>query len=180
MKGLVFKEFFDFVDTRYGPAATEAVLDRADLGHDGVYAATGAYPFEDLGALVGAACAQTGETAEALLRDFGGAVGCSFARGYRAHFEPYNGLFEMLENVDGIIHVEVRKLYPEAELPRFFVERRSAEELVLLYCSERRLWDFAKGIIEAAAGYYGESVRVRVEPRETEADAARITVSKRA
>ena len=179
MKGFVFQEFFDFVDQKYGPETTEDVIDAAALGHDAAYAATGTYPFADLQKLVGAACRHANAPADILLSEFGGSVGCSFARGHAAHFERHQNLFDMLESVDALIHVEVRKLYPEAELPRFEIVERSADQLSMRYISERRLWDFAKGIIEAAAGYFGETVSVEIARSSDSPDEALITISKR-
>lgn len=178
MKGFVFQEFFDFVDRRFGPDVTEEIIETAELEHDAAYAATGTYPFSDLQKLVGAACRRLDADPADMLRDFGGSVGCAFARGHRDRFDRHDGLFDMLANVEELIHVEVRKLYPEAELPRFQVEARSESQMLLHYRSERKLWDFAKGIIEAAAGHYGETVDVEIARVEGVEDEALIRVVK--
>jgi hypothetical protein len=46
-----------------------------------------------------------------------------FAERYPALFENVSEPFAFLKNIDNYIHVEVRELYPDAELPRFYHEQ---------------------------------------------------------
>ena len=142
-------------------------MDRSDLSTGGVFAATGTYPFSDMQALVGSARAVTGTPVSDLLDHFGRAVGASFAAGYRAHFDEAGSLFELLSRVESHIHVEVRKLYPEAELPSLEVVHRDDDRMTLAYVSSRGLEEFARGIILAAAGHFGETVEVTMQPGGT-------------
>lgn len=51
-----------------------------------------------------------------------------------------NGMLDMLEHLDGDIHVQVKKLYPDADLPRFTVLSRTDNAMRLQYYSERELF----------------------------------------
>ncbi len=62
-----------------------------------------------------------------------------------------------LECLDHYVHVELRKLYPEAQLPRFFCHRPSPEQLLMDYASARHLADLAHGLIEATLENYGRT-----------------------
>jgi hypothetical protein len=75
-------------------------------------------------------------------------------------------LLEFLKQVDGQIHAEVRKLYPDAELPRFAVVAHEPGRLVVDYASCRPLADLAVGLIQGSSAFYGE--RVRIDRREVD------------
>ena len=60
----------------------------------------------------------------------------------------------MLEHLDGDIHVQVRKLYPDADLPRFTVISRTDNSMRLRYFSERELYPLAEGLMDAAAAHF--------------------------
>ena len=58
-----------------------------------------------------------------------------------------------MEKIDGHIHVEVKKLYPDAELPSFETERMG-KDMKMTYRSERKFSDLAVGLISAASEHY--------------------------
>ena len=64
------------------------------------------------------------------------------------------GMLDMLEHLDGDIHVQVKKLYPDADLPRFTVISRTDNTMRLQYYSERELYPLAEGLMDAAAAHY--------------------------
>ncbi len=66
----------------------------------------------------------------------------------------------MLEAVDGEIHVEVRKLYPDAELPRFDTVRKSKSHMEMAYSSPRPLVGFCHGLIEACVERFAEDANI--------------------
>jgi hypothetical protein len=59
-----------------------------------------------------------------------------------------------------VIHVEVLKLYPDAELPSFRVEQRGDDTMTLTYRSNRHMSPLAVGLIEGAAAHYGRRVHI--------------------
>ena len=63
----------------------------------------------------------------------------AFTRSYRPFVERADSAFELLSSVQHYIHVEVRKLYPDAEFPHFFIEQPAENHLRMYYTSERRL-----------------------------------------
>ena len=71
--------------------------------------------------------------------------------------KSFLNLSEVLEDV---IHVEVRKLYPDAELPRFATEVFTDNQLILVYESSRHFEDLAEGLIHGCIKYFGESISV--------------------
>jgi len=62
-----------------------------------------------------------------------------------------------------VIHVEVLKLYPDAEVPHFEVLDRTDDRLVLLYESTRHFCDLAEGLMHACAIHFGETIDIARE-----------------
>ena len=54
-----------------------------------------------------------------------------------------------------MIHVEVKKLFPEAEPPKITFVDPAPNELILTYRSRRRLCSLMAGLLEGAAAFFG-------------------------
>jgi len=59
-----------------------------------------------------------------------------------------------------IIHPQVRKLYPGADVPEFDFDTSSEEVLLMGYRSPRRLCAFAEGLLQGSAAHFGERVAI--------------------
>jgi hypothetical protein len=154
LKGIVFTEFLEMVEDRHSLAMAQRVIDDAALPHAGGYTAVGTYPPGEMVRMVQAYAGHSGQSAAAVLRQFGRHLFASFERQFPDFFGECAGPLELLESVDQRIHGEVRKLYPDAELPSFDCHRPTPDSLVMVYRSSRGLADLAEGLIEAclAAG----------------------------
>ncbi len=73
--------------------------------------------------MVVALSAHTGVPLPDLTRAFGRYLFGRFSTLYPAFFEGVGNAFDMLKRIDDHIHVEVRKLYPDPELPRMAMEQ---------------------------------------------------------
>lgn len=162
MKGLVFTTFYSHVEDRYGLDMLEDIIEDADLPNKGAYTSVGTYPFQDMVALVTALTKRTGKPLPALLEDFGYACFGHWVSYVPAHFNNKD-LFDILEGVDHFHEHEVRKLYPDAELPSFKVQSRDARTLVMNYFSCKPLADLAVGVIKGAADHLGENIEVNYQ-----------------
>ena len=84
-----------------------------------------------------------------------------FYRRYPELFDAHPGTRSFVLALNDIIHPEVRKLYPGADVPDFDFDTRSPTVLHMTYRSARRMCTFAEGLIEGAALHYGDAVRIR-------------------
>ena len=66
--------------------------------------------------------------------------------------------FSFLKTIDEVVHIEVRKLYPDAELPSFETVEAGPAHLQMTYRSPRCLGDFAEGLMEGCFAHFGENV----------------------
>lgn len=160
MKGIVFTEFLEMVESQLGVGMVDRIIGAAKLPNDGAYTSVGTYDHRELVRLLDAMSEASGASVPDLLRRFGVYLFNRFAVLYPRLFEGIPGAFEFLRATDEVVHVEVQKLYPDAELPRFMCESSEADELVLIYSSPRGLGDLAEGLIQGCVSYFGESLRV--------------------
>lgn len=162
MKGVIFNLAEQVVTAAYSADAWDDILERAGL--DGAYTSLGSYPDADLGKLVSAAAALLGVEPDVVVRLVGEGAIPLLAQGYPAFFTPHTTTRSFLLTLNDIIHPEVRKLYPGADVPQFEFELEGDDGLLLTYRSHRHLCALAEGFVAGAARHYGETVLI-TQPR---------------
>jgi len=168
MRGVVFTEFLEMVEDVHSLEMVDTIIAEAAPPHGGAYTAVGTYPAQEMGALVGALSRHSGQPAPELLRGFGAHIFNRFSILYPAFFEGVDDTFRFLESIESVIHIEVMKLYPDAELPSVLAERSTDNAMQPTYRSPRCMADFAEGLIEGAAAHFGERIDIqRSLPRGT-------------
>lgn len=163
MKGVVFTEFLEMVDAKFSYDITEHIIEAAKLPSGGVYTAVGTYDHAEIVALVTQLSKATNIPVADLLRAFGHHLLYRFVAGYPQFFEGITCSLDFMQRVDGYIHVEVRKLYPEAQLPTLECELSAPGVLKVTYKSNRPFADLADGLIAGCVEYFNDGVTVRRE-----------------
>ncbi|KAB2808036.1 heme NO-binding domain-containing protein [Phaeocystidibacter luteus] len=171
MKGVVFVEILEMVEEVFGMAKADEIIQGANLPHGGAYTAVGTYPHEEAVNILVSANKVTGVEIPVMLNQFGHHLFGVFAKGYPAFFEGMAHPFDLLEKVDDYIHIEVLKLYPDAQLPRFDHERED-NVLRLTYISPRQMSSLAEGLIEASAKHF--NVPLDIQMRTLDSDGSRV------
>ena len=178
MKGIVFTEFLEMVEERFSLEVVDGIIERAALPSGGSYTAVGTYPVEEMGRLVTELSAATGAPVPALLHAFGKHLMTRFTQGFPQFFADSTDALGLLERVENVIHVEVKKLYPDAELPSFECTREGPDRVVMVYRSPRRLSDLAAGLIEGCAEHYGEALDVTRDDLSGDGQIVRFTITR--
>lgn len=160
MKGIIFVELIRMADEAFGEDNVDLVLDKANLDTGGAFTTVGNYPCSELVKIVIALSEHSGLSAEDLQRRFGHWMLTFFVRHYPEFFADKDNAFSLLDAVDKEIHVEVKKLYPDAELPRFVTRRHGPTHLEILYASPRPLEAFCHGLIEASLDHFREKGQI--------------------
>jgi hypothetical protein len=158
MKGIVFNLLEQIVSRDHGENTWDDLLDEAGL--TGAYTSLGSYPDEHLRRLVRAASAALGVPDQDVIRWFGREALPVLAQAYPSFFTPHADTRSFLLTLNDIIHPEVRKLYPGADVPDFDFDAASDGTLRMGYDSQRRLCAFAEGLIEGAAAQFGEQALI--------------------
>ncbi|MGB0438917.1 MAG: heme NO-binding domain-containing protein [Paracoccaceae bacterium] len=167
MKGMVFVELLDMADSLLGEDVVDKVLNEVDLSTGGAYSAVGNYPCIELMALIQAFSSHSGASVTDLQIRFGRWMWNRFVRSYPDFLADKRDAFAMLEAIEGEVHVEVLKLYPDAELPKFDTERLD-DGLRMVYSSPRPLMAFCQGLIEACLDHFGQKENITLRNLSTE------------
>jgi hypothetical protein len=163
MKGLIFNLLESAVVAEHGEDTWDELLDRAGL--EGAWTSVGSYPHQDLLAVVAAAATQWNWSQDDVIRWFGRAAIPPLAAAYPTFFAAHASTFPFLRTLNDVHHLEVLKVYPDADLPVFaFDPSREERVLTMRYSSARALCTFGEGLIHGAGDYFGEALAVE-QPR---------------
>jgi len=160
---MVFTEFLDMVRDVWDEDMVDDILDDSELASGGAYTSVGTYDYRELVNLVVALSEHSGMPVPDLVRTYGRHLFGRFKMAYPTFFQDVGSAFDFLAGIENHIHVEVKKLYPDAELPTFDSEV-SGDEMTLVYRSIRPFADFAEGLIEGAIAHWGGGIDLRREP----------------
>lgn len=168
MKGIVFTEFLEMVESKFGYVMVDKIINDADLPSKGSYTSVGTYPHQEMVSLVVQLHLKTQIEVESLLKIFGSHLFDVFKKSYASFFNEHTSAFDFLESIENHIHVEVKKLYPDAELPRFETQRISADTMKMIYFSDRKMAALAEGLIASTLDHYnhqnGSIETIQVDP----------------
>lgn len=163
MKGIVFTEFLEMVEKQHGWKMADELIVDAALPSEGIYTAVGTYPHQEMVKLVDLLSKKTGVSVRQLFLSYGQYLFQQFNHYYAYLFDKAQNTFEFLESIENSIHVEVRKLYPDAELPTFTYHQVSPNQLIMVYRSERPFADFAEGLLYGCIAHFDESITIERE-----------------
>ena len=164
MKGILFNVVEDVVTEALSADSWDDILDAA--GVSGSYTSLGSYPDSDLVAIVRATADLADLSVDDTLR-LAGRLGFKHLAGRNPELiEGIGGWRELISSLDDIIHPEVRKIYPDAEVPGF-ATTDMGDVLRVTYTSRRKMSALAEGLIEGAGAWYGRTLSV-----EQQSDAA--------
>ena len=152
MKGVVLNVVQEVVELQFGADVWDDAVERT--GVDGAYTSLGNYPESDLDRLAEELSTAVGVSKAEMYTEIG-------RHGFRHLAERHPDLLvlftswrDVVEHLDGIIHVEVRKIYPGVAPPSFVVRTDDDGSLVLTYHSERRLCCLAEGLLLGLGDWY--------------------------
>ncbi len=154
MKGVVFTTFLDMVEKTWNLDMVDTIIENSELESGGAYTSVGTYDHTEAVALVSALSKATDIGVDTLLQTFGKHLFGVLIDGHPEFAAGVEHPLDFLEGVERYIHVEVRKLYPDAELPKFECDRKSDDELIMIYSSGRHLEDLCEGLIEGCLKFF--------------------------
>jgi hypothetical protein len=162
MKGIVFTEFLEMVEDKFSPEIADRIITETGIESGGAYTSVGTYSHEEMLAMVTRLSEITSISVTDLVTAFGEYLLVRFTQLYPGFFEDVENTFDFLETIENHVHVEVRKLYPDAELPNFAVERPDSDTLIMTYQSKRPFAPLAYGLISGTARYFEEDIQMEM------------------
>lgn len=163
MKGIVFTEFIELVEEMFSPEIADAIIGESDLASGGSYTSVLSYDHNEMIKLVALLSQKTEIPVKELLKTYGRRLCTRFAVLYPDFFTGVSNTLDFLETVENHIHVEVKKLYVDAEVPSFQTERANGGKMQMLYRSLRPFADLAEGLIIGTADHFGEKIDLKRE-----------------
>ncbi len=160
MKGIVFTEFLNMVEEEFGLAVIDEMIEKAELPSGGSYTTVGTYDFFEMQQLLHELNRISGIPVQELIYQYGLYFFNCLTRQHPNIFNYYQSAMAFVAGVENHIHVEVRKLYPKAELPSFKVIEQSDDCLQLIYTSERAMYMFAQALMEKTFAFYRQKVYI--------------------
>jgi hypothetical protein len=158
MKGVIFNLLEQIVTDELGAETWDALLEKSKL--DGAYTSLGSYPDNDLFKIVAAAAEALGKPPQEIVRWTGIKALPLLAQRYPNFFNPHKTTRTFVLTLNDIIHPEVRKLYPGADVPEFGFDTRDPHVLRMSYQSARKMCAFAEGLITGSAIHFGETTNI--------------------
>ena len=171
MKGMLFTSFLYLVEEQYGLEMVDEVLAEAAPASGGVYTTVGNYDHTELIDMIVVLSKKINVSVVHLTKTFGMYLFAELIAAYPQWIEGLNSSFALLHKVDGFIHGEVKKLYPDASPPTFKCTNYTDNSMEVIYQSPRCMGDVAEGLIQGCAAYYGEKILVRRESLEDKSGA---------
>jgi len=180
MKGIIFTEFIEMVEDKFGFEVADKIITSSKLPSGGAYTAVGTYDFDEIVQLVSNLSIKTGIGLSDLLFTFGDHLFSRFFSVYPHFFEGKKNTFEFLSELEDYIHVEVLKLYPDAQLPAIATEiMPDGNSMKMLYKSSRKMSDLALGLMTGCARHFNEDIIVEKISEDDEGTVVNFLLTKK-
>ena len=178
MKGIVFTEFLDLVEEKFGLEMVDAIISQSKLESKGVYTSIGTYSFSELLQLLQNLKTQTGISIDNLLLIYGEHFFSVIETNYKDLLSSYNDPIEMLASIENHIHVEVRKIYNDAELPTFIIKEKTKKTLILIYKSSRSMHHFGLGLMNKTFEHFNSKATIILEKIKKDGTEVKFIITK--
>lgn len=178
MKGVIFTEFLEMLESQHSPAFVDDVLDSTDLASGGAYTAVGTYDSREMTLLVQATAERLGLTEQEVLRGYGRFLFGRLAVLYPQFVAGYGDAFAFLERLSWLHYSEVVKLYPDGQFPQFELDIVSPDVMTVVYRSPRQLGDLAEGLLQGVIDHFGEGMSLGRQALVDDGTAVRFTLTR--
>jgi hypothetical protein len=159
MRGLIFNYLEDFVEENFGIETWNALIETSNLETEkGAYVRHESYPDSDLFSLVSTASKALKTPPEDILQSFGEAVLYFFKKDFPKYFESDITAKDFLLSIHCVIHVEVKRLFPDSSPPAFEYENPCENQLVMHYHSNRKLCHLLRGLLKGVSKVFDTEI----------------------
>lgn len=161
MYGMIFEFLREYVQERHGGQQTWKALLKANNKEHKIYFPSIEYPDKEIVALAFTASKTLNLPLSAVLEDFGSFLSMRLLNFYHMYVDNKDWrTFEVIENAGGCIHHAINRHNPTRKPPRLTTRRRSNDEMLLQYQSQRKLCHVVKGIVRGLGENFHENVTI--------------------
>jgi hypothetical protein len=162
MKGIVFTEFLELVENKFGLEMVDEIITNSALPSQGIYTSIGTYSFSEMLQLLQNLSARTHISIDHLLLVYGEHFFEVIQKSYPEILAVYKDPIKMLSSIENHIHVEVKKIYPDAELPTFIIIKKTENSLIMDYKSTRAMHHFGLGLMNKTFEHFKSSAEIKL------------------
>ena len=178
MKGIVFTEFLELVENKFGLEMVDTIILNSNLKSNGVYTSVGTYSFSEMLQLLTHLSEKTGISIDDLLLIYGEHFFEVLKNNYPELLDAYTDQMELISSIENHIHVEVKKIYPDAELPSFEIKEKTANSLIMIYRSSRAMHHFGLGLMKKTFEYFNVSSEIKLKKLNPQGTIVEFNISK--
>lgn len=178
MKGIVFTEFLDLVEDKFGLEMVDKIISESKLESEGVYTSIGTYSFSEMLQLLTHLSNYTDISIDNLLLVYGEHFFSVIETSYPGLLATYKDPIDMLSSIENHIHVEVQKIYPDAELPTFVVQDKTENSIIMVYKSSRAMHHFGLGLMNKTFEHFNSTATIQLEKIKEDGTEVRFIVTK--
>ncbi len=179
MKGIIFTEFLELVEEKFGLVMVDKIINQSELSSGGVYTAVGTYEFSEMLQLISHLSNNTDISVDDLLMVYSEHLFAVLIKSHPDLVSHYKNPMDLLASIENHIHVEVQKIYPEAQLPTFDLEERTDDKMVMVYKSDKALYMLGKGLMLETFKLFKVPVDIDFEKLNEEGTEVRFVINKR-
>ncbi|WP_047550197.1 heme NO-binding domain-containing protein [Psychroserpens sp. Hel_I_66] len=178
MKGIVFTEFLELVEDKFGLEMVDDIISSSNLESEGIYTSVGTYSFSEMLQLLQHLSKRTNISIDNLLLVYGEHFFNVIENSYPGLLATYKDPIEMISSIENHIHVEVRKIYPDAELPTFKVIEKKENALIMDYKSSRAMHHFGLGLMNKTFEHFNSTAVIELEKIKDDGTEVRFIINK--
>ncbi|MEE2802211.1 MAG: heme NO-binding domain-containing protein [Bacteroidota bacterium] len=147
MKGIIFTEFLELVEEKFGLSMVDTIINESELESQGIYTSVGTYEFSEMLQLITHLSKNTNISVDDLLLVYAEHLFAAFINMHPNIVEHYKDPMDLVASIENHIHVEVKKIYPEAQLPTFEIQEKNSDSMKIIYKSDKALYMLCKGLM---------------------------------
>lgn len=176
MKGIIFTEFLELVEEKFGLEMVDQIITESELQSGGAYTSIGTYEFSEMLQLITRLSENTNISSDDLLMVFSEHLFKALVKGHPNLVDTYKDPMILLASIENHIHVEVQKLYPDAQLPTFETIIKEENQLVMIYKSNKGLYMLGKGLMEETFKLFDQNAIITYEKLKEDGTEVKFTV----
>ncbi len=178
MQGSIFTSFSDMIIEKMGMSVWNELLEKVNPCSEGVYTNGMQYDDSEILAYVSELSTITQVDVPTLIRGFGEYLFIHLLNSSPAKILHVDNLKDFLTCIDGVIHKEIKRVYPDAYLPSFKYDETPEGDLIMFYKSKRKLCHLSEGLITGAAHHFEQSISIgHPECMHNGADKCKLVIS---
>jgi len=178
MKGIIFTEFLELVEEKFGLEMVDTIITQSELKSGGIYTAVGTYEFGEMLQLISHLSENTDISIDDLLMVYAEHLFAALIKTHPNLVEHYKDPMDLLASIENHIHVEVQKIYPDAQLPTFDLEERTDSKMVMVYKSDKALYMLGKGLMLETFKLFKVPAKIDFEKLNEEGTEVRFIINK--